>query len=300
MKSKRLLKIATRDSKLAVRQAEMVAEKLKEQGVRSELVFFKSKGDLSQKNPVQTIGSTGVFTKAIDDAVLKGKADIGVHSLKDLPTAIHPKLALSAVLKRTVAYDVIVFRDEDFTKKKNYSATVATGSARRKAQWLSKYPDHAVIPVRGNVDSRLKKLKESNWDGMILAAAGLKRLNIKVNSKKLDWMIPAPSQGAIAIVSKKIDKALSGILGKINHHETFLAVTAEREFLKSIGAGCSTPVGALAIVKNGRISFKGEVLSQDGKEKISVEISDKLAYAKRLGQRAAQIALKKGARKLLA
>jgi hydroxymethylbilane synthase len=184
VKLKRHLKIATRESKLAVRQAELVAEKLKRAGVDSELIFIKSKGDLSQKNPVKSIGSAGVFTKAIDEAILKGKADIGVHSLKDLPTVIHQKLSLAAVLKREIPHDVVVFRNQDFTKKKNYNAIVATGSVRRKAQWLAKYPHHKIVPTRGNVDSRLKKLTDSNWDGMILAAAGLKRLKIKVKIEK--------------------------------------------------------------------------------------------------------------------
>lgn len=293
------MRIATRDSALAVRQSEMVTEKLKALGVNAGLVFIKSKGDLSQKKSFQSIASVGIFTKAIDDAVLDGKADVGVHSLKDLPTVIHPSLLLAAVLKRNDPHDVIVFKAKDFLKDKKYNATIATGSARRKAQWLNKFPHHTIVPVRGNVDSRIKKLKKNNWDGIILAAAGLKRLKLKVKSKKLDWMIPAPGQGAIAVVARKSDKEIIEILLRINHRETHSAVEAERKFLNEIGAGCSTPVGALAVVKGKKIYLKAEVLSVNGKQKIGIGLSDKLEKSMNIGIKAARIAKDKGVQKLL-
>ncbi|HXH18000.1 MAG TPA: hydroxymethylbilane synthase [Chitinophagales bacterium] len=296
---KRKLRIATRSSPLAVLQARSVEEKLKSAGVKTELVFIKSKGDLSQKKPVYSIATAGVFTKAIDDAVLKKQADIGVHSLKDLPTVIHPKLMLAAVLKREKPQDVIIFRTRDFTKRKNYRAVVATGSVRRKAQWLHKYPHHIIVPVRGNVDARLKKLKENHWDGMILALAGLKRLQAKVNYKKLDWMIPAPGQGAIAVVCRKDDPETARTLRSISHKKTFAAITAERAFLSRIGAGCSTPAGACARIEGKKIFLRTEVLSLDGKQRVAAELSDSLDKAAALGRKAAEAAFRKGARKLL-
>jgi len=296
---KQKLRIATRSSALAVRQARLAEEKLKSAGVKTELVFIQSKGDLSQKKPVYSIATVGVFTKAIDDAVLEKIADIGVHSLKDLPTMIHPNLMLGAVLKRVEPHDVIIFREKDFTKRKNYRAVIATGSVRRKAQWLHKYPHHTIVPLRGNVDSRLKKLKESDWDGMLLAFAGLKRLKVKANYKKLDWMIPAPGQGAIAVVCRRDDHEAIRILQSINHKETFAAITAEREFLNRIGAGCSIPAGARAKIEGEKIFLYAEVLSPDGKQKVAVKVSGRADKASAVGKRAAEQAARKGARKLL-
>ncbi len=296
---KQHLRLATRDSKLALWQAQFIQKKLKSKGVSSELVFVKSKGDLLQKKSVQTLNSVGIFTKAIDHAVLEGRADAGVHSLKDLPTTLHDELMIGCVPEREDASDVLVFKDKDFFKNIKGEATIATGSARRKAQWLNKYPHHKIVGVRGNVDSRLQKLQESNWDGMILAAAGLKRLKIKTLCKKLSWMIHAPGQGAVVVVHKKKDKDAGKILSELNHRESLLAVLAERTFLSLIDAGCSAAVGAAAQLSGKNLFLKAEVLSADGREKIVVELIDKLENAMRLGQKAAKIALEQGAKQIL-
>ncbi len=299
MGTKHSLRIATRESALAAKQAELVNAKLVAKGVEGAFVFIKSKGDLSQERSVPNVGGSGVFTKAIDDAVLDGRADVGVHSLKDLPTMLHPDLILAAVLERENSGDVIVFRENDFLKHQKYKAIVATGSVRRKAQWLNKFPYHDVVPVRGNVDSRLKKLQQNNWDGMILALAGLKRLDLNPNYKLLDWMVPAPGQGAIAIVARKDDNQIIRLLSGINHELTFASVSVERQFLHSLGAGCSAAVGGLAWIENGKMFFKGEILTPDGKEKIEVELNDEISNAKNIGQRAAEIAKQKGAEAIL-
>jgi len=293
------LRLATRESKLALWQAQFVQKKLKSAGVSSELVLVKSKGDLLQKKPVQTLNSVGIFTKAIDDAVLDGRADAGVHSLKDLPTTLHKELIIGCVLEREDSSDVLVYKDKEFFKHTERAATIATGSARRKAQWLNKYPHHKIVGVRGNVDSRLHKLKENDWDGMILASAGLKRLGIKTLCKKLNWMTPAPGQGAIVVVHKMKNKKADEILSKFNHRETLFAVLAERTFLRRIDAGCSASVGASARLSGKNLSFKAEVLSVDGRRKIVVELIDKLENAMQLGKNAARIALKQGAKKIL-
>jgi hydroxymethylbilane synthase len=297
--AKNLLRLATRESKLALWQAEFVQKELKRRGIGSELVPIKSEGDLLQKQPVQTLNTVGIFTKAIDDAVLEGRADAGVHSLKDLPTTLHKDLKIGAVLEREDARDVLIYKDKDFFKNINGSATIATGSARRRAQWLHQYSQHTVVPVRGNVDSRLTKLEESNWDGMILAAAGLKRLGIKTLCKKIEWMTPAPGQGAIVIVNKKTAAAAGEIISALNHTETYWAVLAERAFLHAMEGGCTAPIGAYAVVRNKQLLLKGEVLSVDGKEKIYVELIDKLENAVELGKQLAHEAIKKGAKKLL-
>lgn len=293
------LRIGTRDSKLAKKQANEVLKKLELLGVTGELVFIKSKGDKLQKVPLQELGSTGIFTKELDNALLDGKIDCAVHSLKDVPTTIHEELQIGATLERQDPRDALVLNQLDFTEDENYTATVATGSVRRRAQWLNKYPQHTVVSVRGNVDLRLRKLRENNWDGMILAAAGLIRLKAPVIYKPLDWMIPAPGQGAIAILCRKEDEVAVSALSGINHSDTFTAVFAERIFLNRLHAGCSTAVGAHAKRDKENIYFRAEILSEDGKQKIEVELSGKLAEAEAVALKAAETAIQKGADKLL-
>ncbi len=294
-----VIKIATRDSALAVWQAEMVRKQLNSIGITSQLVLIKSTGDLSLDTPVNALGSTGVFTKAIDDAVLDGRANIGVHSLKDLPTEIDERLIIACVFEREDPHDLIVLREKDFTEIDGYEAIIATGSVRRKAQWLHRFPHDKFVPVRGNVNTRLKKLEESNWDGMFMAAAGLKRLNIQVNHKRLNWMLPAPAQGVIVAVAKKEDAIANNILPRLNHRETTFQVLAERTFLKGLKAGCSTAVAALAILNKNEIILKTEILSPDGKEKITNKLSDTIERAMYVGEKSAEIAMRQGAEKLL-
>lgn len=297
--AKKHIRLATRDSKLAVWQAQHVQKKLKQAGVTSELVLVKSKGDLSQEQAVSKLNIVGIFTKAIDEEVLRGRADAGVHSLKDLPTELDKELLFGCVLKREDPRDVLVFKDKNIFKQTERPFVIATGSARRKAQWLNKYPHHKIVGVRGNVDTRLQKLHDNNWDGIILAAAGLKRLQLKTQSKKLNWMVHAPGQGAIAIVGRKADKQTSEILATLNHSETFYSILAERSFLKKIKAGCSSAVGAHAEILHNALHLRAEVLSADGKEKVFIELSGKLEQATKLGEQLAKTAIKLGAKKLL-
>lgn len=227
------LKIGTRRSKLALWQSNLVAEKLNALDVQTELVEIESFGDKEQDLPLHKLGDKGVFTKALDDALLDGKIDLAVHSLKDVPTIFEDGLQLNAVLERANPVDVLV--EPLNYKKGNTSRTIATGSIRRSAFWKNKYPEDEVVDLRGNVPTRLNKVDTLGWDGAIFAHAGLERLGLGERiSKELPWMISAPSQGAIGIVSKK-DFKYSEIVSVLNDDNTRICVDIERAFFKNTG-----------------------------------------------------------------
>ncbi|NBS19897.1 MAG: hydroxymethylbilane synthase, partial [Flavobacteriia bacterium] len=193
-----LLRIGTRDSPLALWQAKKVGALLEAKQINTRLVPTKSEGDLNTTQPIYAMGIQGVFTKALDIALLENKIDLAVHSLKDVPTQLPKGLILAAVLERGSVTDVLVQTHK--TSLEN-QATIATGSLRRKAQWLHRYPQHHMVDLRGNVQTRMDKLFSSNWEGAIFAKAGLERVELLGSHyHELDWMIPAPAQGAIGVV----------------------------------------------------------------------------------------------------
>ncbi|MBO6571804.1 hydroxymethylbilane synthase [bacterium] len=292
------LKIGTRRSKLALWQSNLVAEKLNALDVQTELVEIESFGDKEQDLPLHKLGDKGVFTKALDDALLDGKIDLAVHSLKDVPTIFEDGLQLNAVLERANPVDVLV--EPLNYKKGNTSRTIATGSIRRSAFWKNKYPEDEVVDLRGNVPTRLNKVDTLGWDGAIFAHAGLERLGLGERiSKELPWMISAPSQGAIGIVSKK-DFKYSEIVSVLNDDNTRICVDIERAFLRTLDAGCSSPVGALAEVKDGKLFFKGAVLSVDGKQRVDIQEEIELRKANEtLGAEFAEKVINEGAADLL-
>src|SRR6476469_5739000 len=201
------LRIGTRESQLAVWQATLVQNLLKESGVASELVYIKSEGDLDTVTPLYQLGVQGVFTKTLDAALLNKRIDLAVHSMKDVPTLLAHGIQQAAVLKRASYKDIFVYKiDANFLKDPYSTATIATSSIRRKAQWLHLFPKHQFENLRGNVNTRLRKVEENDWAGAIFAAAGLERINLRPqNSVDLDWMLPAPAQGAITIVCRDDD-----------------------------------------------------------------------------------------------
>lgn len=262
------LRIGTRKSTLALWQANKVADELKSHGVKTELVEIESFGDKVQDIPIDKLGDKGVFTKALDDALLAGEIDLAVHSLKDVPTVLPKGLKLTAVLERGNPMDVLV---RQVNPKKAAHKIVATGSIRRKAFWLNRFPDDEVVGLRGNVPTRLQKVDSNNWHGAVFAAAGLERLGLEDRiSEVLDWMIPAPSQGIVGIVTA-IDIKFEDVINKINHSESRLCGNIERAFLNELEAGCSSPVGAHADIKNGMLNFIGAVLSLDGSKRLDIE-----------------------------
>lgn len=284
-----VLKIGTRDSQLAVWQATLVKDELAKHGVASELVYIKSDGDIDLVTPIYAMNVQGVFTKALDAALLSKRIDIAVHSMKDVPTQLAQGTAQAAVLKRASYKDLFVYKDEDVISKLRLDApfgcdvsteagfTIATSSVRRKAQWLHRYPNHAIENLRGNVNTRLRKVDESNWSGAIFAAAGLERIQVRpANSIELTWMLPAPAQGAIMIACREDDEAAKQACDPLNDEATALCAKLERDFLKTLMGGCSTPISALAEIKDGAVTFRGSIFSTDGRQTAIVEKSTQL------------------------
>lgn len=267
------IRIGTRDSKLALWQAKTVQTQLESQGYATKLVPVKSTGDLLLDKPLYELGITGIFTKTLDVAMLNGTVDIAVHSMKDVPTALPIGIVQAAVLERANASDILVHKgNTDFSQE----CTIATGSLRRQAQWLNKYPHHKTTDLRGNVNTRLQKLANSDWTGAIFAQAGLARINLlPAQYEVLDWMIPAPAQGAMVVVALENDDYCKTACAKLNHTPSALCTYIEREFLRTLEGGCTAPIGAIATIKDDSIHFNGVLFSLDGKTKI--EVSQKVA-----------------------
>lgn len=290
------IRIGTRSSKLAVWQAKKVQEKLKEINVSSTIVQITSSGDKDLSKPIYELGITGVFTKEIDIALINKEVDIAVHSLKDVPTTLPKGVIQSAVLKRGSEKDIIIINKDSL----ELNNTIATGSLRRKAQWLNKYESDKIVNIRGNVATRLKKLKESNWRGTIMAKAGLERLNLlPLNYMDLDWMIPAPAQGAISVQNLAENSSITKILNEITHSETEMCTNIERAFLNKLEGGCSAPIGAHAKVVDGCIEFCGVILSVDGKDKIEIKEIEKIENNLNLGERFARKIISLGGNRIL-
>lgn len=303
------LRIGTRDSALAVWQAKKVQSLLAANQVSSVLVPVKSEGDLDLVTPLYAMGVQGVFTKTLDAFLLSGKIDIAVHSMKDVPTQLAEGIRQAAVLARASFKDLLVYKTETHREKyatgnreeqDSLTGIIATGSIRRKAQLLHRFPKLVIENLRGNVQTRMRKLQESNWDGAIFAAAGLERIDERPdNSAELDWMLPAPAQGAIMVVCREKDDVSIEKLALLHDESTALCTKTERDFLKTLMGGCSTPISALAEIRKNILFFKGNILSLDGKEKFEIEKSATLSEATQLGTNCALELLGKGAQKIV-
>lgn len=295
------IRIGTRKSPLAVWQAELVQTALQQAGYQTEVVLIKSEGDVDLVTPLYEMGIQGIFTKAADTALLNHQIDIAVHSLKDVPTMMASGIMTAAVLKRDSPLDILVVKNNlTFLENPLAEAVIATGSIRRKAQWLHRFPNHTIENLRGNVNTRLQKLEDNAWDGAIFAAAGLERIHLRPeNSIDLDWMLPTPGQGAITVVCREADAWLVEACQPLNDPMTVLCTQIERDFLRALMGGCSTPIAALAVVENDNIVLKGNVCSQDGSEKIDIEMSQPISFARDLGITTADSILSKGADKLI-
>ncbi len=296
----KIIRIGTRDSQLAMWQAKTVQSQLERLGHKTVLVPIKSTGDLVLDKPLYEMGITGVFTKTLDVAMLNGSIDIAVHSLKDVPTILPKGIVQAAVLKRGNVNDTLVFKhNEEFLSARE--AIVATGSLRRRAQWLNRYPTHTIVGLRGNVNSRLEKLEQNeDWDAAIFAGAGLGRLNLTPeNSINLHWMIPAPAQGAVMVTALEADEETCAICAEINHEETQICTTIEREFLNRLEGGCTAPIGALAYIKDEEVNFKAILLSTDGSKKIEVAKVVPLGKHEELAEFCADYIIGKGGKVLI-
>ncbi|MBC7749797.1 MAG: hydroxymethylbilane synthase [Methylotenera sp.] len=298
--AEKTIRIGTRDSELALWQAHTVEKKLNDLGYKTQIISVKSTGDIILDKPLYELGITGIFTKTLDVAMINGDVDIAVHSMKDVPTALPKGIVQAAVLERANTLDILVHKGNlDFL---NESGTIATGSLRRQAQWLNKYPTHKVVDLRGNVNLRMKKLNEGDWNGAIFAAAGLERINLKPeNYIDLDWMIPAPAQGAMLVVAMQNEAFTLDAVSQLNNIETEIVTYIERQFLKTLEGGCTAPIGALARYdeKEDTLHFQGVLFSLDGKEKIEVDKVVPIEEWKKLGFYSAQEVLNNGGTKLM-
>jgi hydroxymethylbilane synthase len=298
--AQKTIRIGTRDSELALWQAHTVQKQLQDLGYKTEIVAVKSDGDIILDKPLYELGITGIFTKTLDIAMINGKVDIAVHSMKDVPTALPKGIVQAAVLERANVLDILVYEGHvDFL---NGDATIATGSLRRQAQWWNKYPNHKVVDLRGNVNTRMQKLKDNDWNGAVFAAAGLERINLKPkNYIDLDWMIPAPAQGAMVIVAMENDNFTIDAVSQLNDIETEICTHIERQFLKTLEGGCTAPIGALAKYneEEDTIDFKGVLLSIDGKQKLEIEKKIDISEWKKLGFNSAQEILDNGGAELM-
>ena len=313
------IRVGTRESELAVWQATYVQQLLKERGYYSSLVYIKSEGDTDQKTPLYEMGVQGIFTKALDVALLNNRIDIAVHSMKDVPTAIPNGLIQAAVLKRANQRDILVPHQrlssaasdthDEFTladlnaeEPAVFSqATIATSSLRRKAQWLNRFPHHKFENLRGNVNTRLEKLQSSDWHGAIFAAAGLERIGLRPsNAIEIDWMLPAPAQGAIMLTCRFNDQEVIDAAAKLNDERSETCTKIERDFLRALSGGCSTPIGALAQYDRKEMFFMGNIVSVDGKEKVEIEKYAAPSEFHDLGTRMAYQLLENGGREIAA
>lgn len=299
--NKKTIRIGTRDSELALWQAHTVEKQLNELGYATEIIAVKSQGDIILDKPLYELGITGIFTKTLDVAMISGQVDIAVHSMKDVPTALPKGIVQAAVLERANTLDILVHKGNlDFLES---GGTIATGSLRRQAQWLNRYPTHTVVDLRGNVNTRMQKLQDNNWNGAVFAAAGLERINLKPETYiDLDWMIPAPAQGAMVVVAMENDTFALEALSELNHIETEICTYIERQFLRTLEGGCTAPIGALAKYNedNDTIEFQGVLFSLDGQQKLAIDRAFDISEWKKLGYHCAKEILANGGDALMA
>ncbi|MEL6676365.1 MAG: hydroxymethylbilane synthase [Bacteroidota bacterium] len=267
---KKSWKIGTRASKLAMWQTHKVANALQQTGFQVDIEQIHSAGDLNQQQPLYELGISGIFTRSLDIALLEGRVDLAVHSLKDVPTQLAKGLSLAAVLPRACPWDVLIHKAvaQDLSDKKG--TIIASGSLRRRAQWHQRYPSHVLENLRGNIQTRLRKLEEHDWAGIIMAEAALDRLEMDLQDRveRLDWMVPAPAQGIIGIVCREGEQDLISALQAIDHAETHACAELERSFMRTLEGGCTAPIGGYAQRTEKGYSLEGVVLSLDGQQAI--------------------------------
>ena len=299
------LRIGTRGSPLALWQANYVAGRLRPLAAPRpvELILIETSGDVVRDLPLSQIGGDGVFTKEIQRALLADAVDVAVHSLKDLPTTPVAGLTLGAVPERGPAGDVFVSRRHARFDDLPHGAVVATSSLRRRAQALHRRPDLKLTTIRGNVETRLRKLDEQGLDAIILAQAGLERLGLATHITEIldpSWMFPAVGQGALGLECRADDAAVLDLLGPLNDGPTRQAVLAERALLRGLGGGCLVPIGARAVVEGDRLTLRAAVLAPDGSRRVADEAEGPAAEAETIGKALAERMMVHGARELLA
>lgn len=301
---KQTLRIGSRGSKLALWQAgfieSLISRKFPE--LKTEKHIIKTTGDKELDSPLSVIGGKGVFVKEIEESLLKGEIDVAVHSLKDLPTVQPDGLRIGAVSKRHDPRDAVVSNGSLKLAQLKQGSRIGTGSLRRQAQILHHFPDLTIAPVRGNVDTRIRKLKNGGFDAIVLAVAGLERLDLAGELTEIcpiDFLIPAPGQGILAVECREKDDDLNEILSEINHLDTSIAASAERAFLLRIGGDCNLPAGCYASIKEQSLSILGFLASPDGVDLVRKEIRGSLRDHKSLGNELAEKILSDGGNEII-
>jgi hydroxymethylbilane synthase len=298
------IKIGTRGSKLALTQTNSVVESLKKiaPDINAEICVIKTSGDIMQDVSLMQIGGQGAFVKEIEEALLAGSIDLAVHSMKDVPGEIPDGLAFAAILKREDVRDVLVSRGRIKFEFMPKGAKIGTGSLRRGAQIKAILPDVDIVPLRGNIDTRLKKIETENLTGIILAAAGMKRLGYAQTISQflpIELMLPAVGQGALGLQIRKTDSELAQMLALLNHAPTAAEVTAERSYLRALGGGCRLPIAAYGLIEGGRLTLEGLVAAPNGTSVIRDKVWGTLDEAEELGRKLADMIMEKGGKKLL-
>ena len=298
------IKVGTRGSKLALTQTNFVAEKLKKimPNANIEICVIKTSGDIMQDVSLLTIGGQGVFVKEIEEALLSEKIDLAVHSMKDVPGENPEGLIFSAILPREDVRDVLVSRNNIKLEFMPKGAKIGTGSQRRGAQIKALLPDVSIVPLRGNIETRIKKIETENINGVILAAAGMKRngLTEKITQfLPVETMLPAVGQGALGLQIRKDDTELAKACAALNDTTTAAEVAAERAFLRALGGGCRLPIAALGKLDGRMLTLEGMVAAPNGSTMIREKLSGTINDVEAMGKKLAEIVLDKGGRRLM-
>ena len=299
-----ILKIGTRGSKLAMTQSLWVKEKIeaKHPQVRVELIKIKTTGDKILDSPLSQVGGKGLFVKEIEEALLEKRVDLAVHSMKDVPAELPDALMLSTFPEREDPRDALISLDHRTLEQLPKGAKVGTSSLRRGAQLLHIRPDLELVSLRGNVDTRLRKLSSGDFSAIILATAGLKRLGFEDRITQVissEQVLPAIGQGALGLEIRRKDAQTLGLIDFMNHEPTEITVRTERAFLNRLEGGCQVPIAGFATLDQETVHFTGMVAELDGSRLIRDEISGKKSQADELGITLAQILLKDGAAEIL-
>ncbi len=298
------VRVGTRGSKLAMWQTQFVISLLKAHHphVHFETVIVKTTGDKTLDKPLDKIGDKGLFTRELDEALLEGRIDLAVHSLKDIPTRLPEGLTIGAVPERGDVRDAFLSPLRKPFHDLPPGSTVGTGSLRRKAQLLHLRPDLRIVNVRGNVPTRIQKMYDNQWEGMVLAAAGLQRLDLQSEIVQFfppDQIVPAVGQGALAVVIRTSDSGVSDIIAPIHHKPTSIAVRAERQFLRTLEGGCHIPIGALGWVNGTELLVTGLLATANGKILIKYQINGDASNPEQLGENLGHWILNHGGNEIL-
>lgn len=295
----RSIKIGTRNSPLALWQAREVARNLQNNNYKTDITPIVSTGDKNLTEPLYAMGITGVFTKDLDIALLNNEVDIAVHSLKDIPTQLPENIEIIAVLKRDFPQDVLV-RKSTSKDKELHQLKIATSSLRRRAFWAKHYPDTAFFDIRGNVQTRLQKLEDQDFDATLFSLAAIERMGLSVDYEFLPMMISAPAQGVVAVTARADDAEIKEFFKEVDHRETRICIEIERNFLRTLEGGCTAPIGAFAEINNkDEVRFIGRLCSLDGKTSMEIDEIFTWNEEENFGEKLAQKILTDGGRELM-